>query len=679
MCLKRACLRKSKTHRFRSRLSGETSFRAFPRIAAAVVLLASTVWSGLAAVHPLDPLTPDEIRIASQVIKADRRFAASAIPFISVEEPPKASVLAWQTRAASNQAAESPSRHARALVVSEGGMVEAVVDIDAKRLLSSVERKGVQGPVTAAEAMSTSRIVLGNPQFQSSLRARGLTDFSKVFCAPFTAGYYAIPNQEDKRVLMAGCFDTRRATNNTFGWPIERLYAVDLRARDVLQVVDYGNIPISNSNQNFTESDIQSPRAQRKPTLQTQPEGANIQINGNEIRWGNWMLHVRVDPRVGPVISLARWLDGKVPRSVLYQGHLSEMFVPYMDPDVGWYSRTYFDAGEYGAGLMASPLQAGVDCPATSTFLPATFNNDRGEPFTTPRALCVFERDRGEPIWRHGSEGRRDVELVVRMAAGVGNYDYLLDWVFNDAAEIEVRVGATGIVALKGVQAQTMTDATAGQDTRYGTLVAPGLVATNHDHYFNFRLDLDVDGTENSFIHEVYEKVNLPAESPRRSLYVVRPEIPETEKAAQLDGGHGSEKFLVVNERKTNAVSNPTSYELVYANHARLMLDPADWPAKRARFLEHDLWVTAFNSSERFAAGEYVFASRQPDGLPVWTEKNRPIRRQDIVLWVNLGLHHMTRSEDQPVMPTVWHSFKLRPFNFADRNPALDLKNEGNR
>ena len=28
------------------------------------------------------------------------------------------------------------------------------------------------------------------------------------------------------------------------------------------------------------------------------------------------------------------------------------------------------------------------------------------------------------------------------MAAAIGNYDYLFDWVFNDAAEIEARVGA---------------------------------------------------------------------------------------------------------------------------------------------------------------------------------------------------------------------------------------------
>lgn len=637
---------------------------------ATLLAIAGATKAAVAASHPLDPLSADEIRAAAWIIKSDARLAGAALPFISVADPPKADVLAWQP-------GRPIVRRARAVAVTDSGVFEVVVDLEAKRLLAAVERKGAQGPVTLSETTQSSQVALADPRFREGLKARGITDVSKVFCAPWTAGDYGIPSQEGKRILMVGCFDTRRSTNNTFGWPIERLYAVvDLRARRVLEVIDNGIVPLSTSDQNFREADVGALRAARKTTRLSQPDGAGFRIDGHEVRWGNWQFHVRVDPRVGPVISLARWHDASGPRSVLYRGHLSEMFVPYMDPEVGWYSRTFFDAGEYGAGLMASRLTPGVDCPASASLLSATLNTDAGAPMTTPQALCIFERDRGEPIWRHGAEGRRDVELVVRMAAEVGNYDYLLDWVFNDAAEIDVRVGATGIVALKGVRTQKMSDPTAADDTRYGTLVAPGLVGTNHDHHFNFRLDLDVDGSANSFARETYQKVNLPAGSPRKSLYVVKPEIPETEEAAHVDGGHAIQKLLVVNENKTNAVGNRVGYELLYANHGRLLLDPEDWPAKRARFLQHDLWLTQYEPSELHAAGDYIFGSREPDGLPVWTAKNRAIRRQDIVLWANLSLLHLTRAEDQPVMPTLWHSFKLRPFNFLDRNPALDLRTE---
>src|SRR5262249_35557173 len=195
--------------------------------------------------------------------------------------------------------------------------------------------------------------------------------------------------------------------------------------------------------------------------------------------------------------------------------------------------------------VLASELKPGIDCPDIASFLPAEFATDKGEPFATPNALCVFERSGGDPIRRHfeavnrTDEGRPDVELVVRMAATIGNYDYLFDWVFNDAAEIEVRVGATGIDALKGVATRNMTESSAPDDTRFGTLVAPNLVAVNHDHYFNFRLDLDVDGPANSVNRDVYRPVPLPAHSERRSIYVGERQIAATEPAAPLDTHHG--------------------------------------------------------------------------------------------------------------------------------------------
>ncbi len=526
--------------------------------------------------------------------------------------------------------------------------------------------------------------MLENAQFKAALERRGVTDLTKVFCAPFTAGYYGLPEHEGKRLVKVGCFDTRRSTTNVWNVPIERLYAlVDLRRREVLSVTDDGVVPPAEGNGNYEQAAIGAVREARKPTLLAQPEGSNVRITGHEIAWGQWRFHARVDPRVGTIVSLVRWLDGGVERPVLYQGYLSEMFVPYMDPDYGWQTRTYFDTGEYGAGSSATALAPGVDCPATATFLPAVFSTDKGEPLTVANALCVFERSGGEPAWRHYEgvnqtyEGRAGVELVVRMAAAIGNYDYLFDWVFNDAAEIEVRVGATGIAALKGVPSRRMSDPTAADDTRHGTLVAPNLVAVHHDHHFNFRLDLDVDGQTNSFNHDVYRPSQLPPGSLRRSIYVVEPRIADTEAAAQIDSHAGPAKMRVVNEGRTNVVGNPVSYEVLAANHARLLMDPQDWPARRARYLQHDLWVTPYQPSERYAAGEYVVGSRGDDGLAVWAARNRAIRNQDIVVWVNVGMHHLTRIEDLPVMPTLWHSFRLRPFNFFDRNPAIDLRKTG--
>jgi primary-amine oxidase len=625
------------------------------------------------AVHPLDPLTAEELRVAVQVARSDARIGGALFPSVVLDEPAKAAVLAWQP-------GQALARKARVQALTATRAYELLVDLSGRQVLSVTEIHNGEPSITLSEIESLT-LVLSNPQFKAGLQKRGITDFSKVFCAPFSPGYYGDPAQDGRRLVKVGCFDTRRSTTNMFGWPIERLYAlVDLRLHEVLSVSDTGVVPIADGDLNYGEHAVGPLRDPRKPTLLSQPLGTNIRVAGHDISWGNWRFHVRVDPRVGTTISLASWHDAQAWRSVLYQGYLSEMFVPYMDADYGWQSRTYFDTGEYGAGLLASPLKPGTDCPETATFLPAEFASDKGDPFTTPNAVCLFERSGGDPIWRHYEglnqtyEGRANVELVVRMAAAIGNYDYLFDWIFNDAAEIEVRVGATGIDALKGVVARTMRDAGATDETRSGTLVAPNLVAVNHDHYFNFRLDLDVDGTTNSFNHDVYRPLQLPADSPRRSLYFVERQIVDTEQAAAFDTGHGPSALRMINESRANRVGNPVSYELLAVNHARLLLDPNDWPARRASFLKHDVWVTAYDPDERFAGGKYMLGSHGDDGLATWTARDRSIRNQDLVLWVNIGMHHLTRAEDLPVLPTIWHSFKLRPHDFFDRNPAIDLR-----
>lgn len=625
--------------------------------------------------HPLDPLTADEIRVAVAEAKTDARLAGAVFPSINLQPPAKAAVLAWQP-------GQPLARAARIEALTRDTTYEAVVDLAARRLASVTERPGAEPAITYSEIEATQR-VLTDPDFRAALQRRGVTDLDKVFCAPFSAGYFGGSASDGNRLVKIGCFDTRRATTNVFGWPIEGLYALfDLRREAVVRISDSGVVPVTGSNQNFDETSIGALRDRRTPTHLSQPEGPNFSVSGHEVRWGQWRFHARIDPRVGTVISTAAWQDGATSRSVLYEGYLSEMFVPYMDPDFGWQSRTYFDTGEYGAGIMASVLTPGVDCPVSATFLPANFGNDKGEPFATPDALCIFERSGGDPIWRHFEsvnqtyEGRANVELVVRMAAAIGNYDYLFDWVFTDAAEIEVRVGATGIDALKGVASKTMADSTAAADTRYGTLVAPNLVGVNHDHYFNFRLDLDVDGTANSFQQERLTPQALPAESARRSIYVVDRRIAATEQAALPDPHGGPIRIRVVNERRFNPVGNPVSYEVLATNHARLLLDPEDWPARRARFLLHDLWVTPHAPDERYAGGAYVLASRGDDGLASWAARDRPIRNEDIVLWVNLGMHHLPRAEDLPVMPSIWHSFRLRPYNFFGRNPAIDLRGD---
>ena len=301
--------------------------------------------------------------------------------------------------------------------------------------------------------------------------------------------------------------------------------------------------------------------------------------------------------------------------------------------------------------------------------------------------ICLFERDTGDPSWRHFEgdvEGRNKRDLVVRSAAVIGNYDYILDWVFQQNGSIKVRVGSTGIAEVKIVAEAGAAKKSAGAiDVRtppaeradaFGHFVDPHIVAVNHDHYFNFRLDLDVDGTTNSFMVDRLVTRTLPPDHPRRSIWVVESMLAKNEDQAKLRINLDRPSlWRVINAVKTNEVGYPTGYQLMPGMNANTLLTPDDYPRRRAGFIDHHLWVTPYREEERFAAGDYPTLSEPGKGLPNWTSANRSIEKTDLVVWYTIGMHHLVRGEDWPVMPVLWRSFELRPFDFFDRNPALDL------
>jgi primary-amine oxidase len=94
---------------------------------------------------------------------------------------------------------------------------------------------------------------------------------------------------------------------------------------------------------------------------------------------------------------------------------------------------------------------------------------------------------------------------------------------------------------------------------------------------------------------------------------------------------------------------------------------------RRAGFTYRHLWVTAYDPTERYAAGDYPNQRPDDDGLPRYVQANRPLDDTDLVVWYTFGAHHVPRLEDWPVMPVSTVGFHLKPVGFFDGNPALDL------
>ncbi|RNL55189.1 tyramine oxidase, partial [Arthrobacter oryzae] len=96
--------------------------------------------------------------------------------------------------------------------------------------------------------------------------------------------------------------------------------------------------------------------------------------------------------------------------------------------------------------------------------------------------------------------------------------------------------------------------------------------------------------------------------------------------------------------------------------------------SRRSPLARRNLWVTACERTERCAAGEFPNQSTgKHDGLHVWTQADRNIVDEDLVVWYTFGMHHVVRLEDWPIMPRQNIGFMLEPHGFFNQNPTLNL------
>jgi primary-amine oxidase len=656
----------------------------FRFLAAALLFSLPAVALAPAVHHPLDALTPAEYWVVYKAIKdAGHTEEKTIFSSVLLHEPEKQYVLAWKPG--------SPiERKADVVLYYKGHSYAALVNISTAKVESFEELKGLQAPFTTTEEQEVDDAIKHDPRIVDALKKRGITDLNIVTCYATPGGYIGLPEQDGRRIGWGGCEYNIDAENGAEDREVGGIFfTVDMDSKKVTRFTDYGVVPMPPVSELY-DSNGGPAVAGTKPIVVSQPEGPGFTITDGEVSWQNWHFRFRVDPRSGPVVNVASLDYQGKRRSVLYEGSLSEMYVPYMDPEETWNSHVFLDSGEYfmNTGLgIPKPLQKGTDCPDYATYFSGTFFHDNGTPFIRPQLACLFERTLGDPAWRHaepdGIAGRPGRELVFRSIAVVGNYDYILDWRFEQEGAITVAVGATGELEVKPVRdkmaSEMMSSDIMGKDpegntVEFGHLVAPYTDGVDHDHFFSFRLDLDVDGTANNFEVDKLVQYKLPPTSPRKTIWAMMAKCMSNEGTAMqnISMEHPA-MWRFVNPAVKNELGYPTSFEIMPGLTGVSLLSADDWPQKRAGFSDHQLWVTPYDSKERYAAGVYVSGSKGTDGLPTWVKQNRNIQNTDIVAWYTMAFHHVPRPEDWPQMPTMWHDFTLRPFDFYSKSPLMDL------
>ncbi len=620
--------------------------------------------------HPHDPLTADEVRMAVDSVRRSGRVPDDALfATVAVDEPDRAAMRAYL-------AGERLARRIHLVVLPgpEAAVVEATVTVPDGDLVEWTERDDVRPALLFDDAYRSILALKADPDWLAAMERRGITDIDRVQIDPWPTGNFDREVERGRRITRCLSYYREEPSDNGYARPVEGVVAtVDAARGIVLDVADYGVVPLAPGRGSYLPEHNQPLRADLRALQVTQPDGVSFVLDGNLLTWQHWTLRVSMTPLEGLVLHDVGWVDestGAV-RTILHRAAISEMVVPYGDPDPMHNWKNAFDVGEWGLGRMANSLTEGCDCLGDITYLDAVFASEHGKPYVLEHAVCIHEEDYGI-LWKHTdmstdrTEVRRSRRLVVSSIATVGNYEYGFFWYFYLDGTVQLEVKLTGIMSTKGIPV--------GGTTTHGTVVAPGLAAPIHQHLFCARLDTAVDGPVNE-VHEVsFAGQAVGPDNPLGNAIGRRIDRFESEEAAQRDVDAASGRhWRLVNPDHTNALGQPVAYKLVPGPTPTLLADPDSSIGRRAGFARHNLWVTPYRPDERRPAGDYPNQHAGGSGLPEWTSADRSLLASEIVVWHTFGVTHSPRPEDWPVMPVEYCGFHLVASGFFDRNPTLDL------
>ena len=418
---------------------------------AAVVEESTMAMSGAKPLHPLTPLSKEELEAAVGAVKAALGEDNLRFNHVSLQEPTKASLVEYleskcdETKLPKREASVRVMR-----VVGDGAdgseTVDAVVDMSAGAVTKThVYPAGTNALLTPDDCSLAEDIVRGDASVLGALRDRfGFTDVDKLICDPWSVH---MASDSHPALEAAGSAHPRLVQtflyarngsddDNQYAHPIDILPTVDLNSGKVVHIfIPEGDAPegIPMQSVNYHRDMIETNdfletcfRADPpKPLDVVQPDGPSFRVDGNDVEWQKWKLTVGFNHREGLVLHDVSY-DG---RPVLFRGSLVEMAVPYGDPNPPFEGKCAFDVGDYGLGYCTNSLKLGCDCLGSIHYFDSgAMCRSDGSAYTVPQAICLHEEDVGL-LWKHvefrngHSEARRSRRLVLSSIVTVVNYE----------------------------------------------------------------------------------------------------------------------------------------------------------------------------------------------------------------------------------------------------------------
>jgi primary-amine oxidase len=610
--------------------------------------------------HPLDPLNKDEIAAAVAIARREGGLSPRAwFETVALEEPTKQQLKEGSTRREAHVCCYDPQ---------SGETWAGVADLASGRFRRWSRAEG-QARIVPNEFAAGGDAAKADPNFVAALAKRGITDLDTVLVESWAAGNFGIPEEEGQRLAYGHCWVRNESGDNPYARPIANLHPViDLRNMTLLRIDDFGVVPLPPE---CTPIVIADTRQDLKPLEITQPEGPSFTVEGHLVRWQKWQVRVGFHVRDGLFFHEIGYEDQGRLRPVMHRASMAEMVVPYGDPTGGNFRRNAFDTGEYGVGQLLDSLALGCDCLGHIHYFDAWNHDWEGNPKRIKNAICMHEEDFGT-LWKFTNTltgqvtVKRSRRLVISSVSTIGNYVYGFFWYFYQDGNIGVEVKATGIPFASALPV--------GQKSAYGALMAPGIEAHVHQHVFSYRFDMAVDGEGNSVKEVNFSGEPMGPSNPYGNAIRITETQLASEKAAQRDIDLATQRYWkVYNPNHVNALGEHPAYKLVPGVNAFPFQHKDSPVGRRAGFMYHHFWATQFAEGELYPAGDYPNQHAGGDGLPKWTEADRSLDNQNVVVWYTMNYHHLPRPEDWPVQPCVYASFHWMPSGFFDVNPGLDV------
>ncbi|KJE93655.1 hypothetical protein CAOG_04412 [Capsaspora owczarzaki ATCC 30864] len=410
------------------------------------------------------------------------------------------------------------------------------------------------------------------------------------------------------------------------------------------------------------------------------PDGARFRVDGSTISYLGWEFLLTSSIRSGLNLRDIRFKGERI----IYELAIQDAYAGYAGRQPSQATSNYFDSG-WGMGWSSYELIRGVDCPETATFLDAHALANAGNVMTQHNAICLFEVDASGPMFRHYSKpklsmtyssagGVRSSHMILRTAVTVYNYDYVYDYIFHLDGTIEVRMSATGYL-----QGGFYAD---NSDNMYGQHVHSDTMGNLHDHIIGYKIDFDIGGLQNSYQKMMFRTGVFPKNPylpPSKTMkYVDRVTVPSEKNSISILNTTSPSYWNIVNLDQTNTWGVTKGYRIQPMATIVNIMPPETEFMKAASWSKYNLAVTVRHESEERST-ESLYDMQAPDDPIVsfddFLANDENIVQQDIVAWVAVGMMHQPHAEDVPITLTVGSmtGFVLKPFNFFDTNPAMDL------